>query len=87
MDAEDLGGDNGRDGQTVEHIDKRLPDLDVASPFAFVIEAIYCSILMGFFKKKKSVSCCGETRHLDDCMSRDDDDDERERERERTNPW
>ncbi len=40
MNAEDLGGDNGRDGQCVEDVDESLPDLDVDSSFAFVVESI-----------------------------------------------
>ena len=40
MHAEDLGGYYGGDWEGVEDVDEGLPDLDVRSTFAFVIEAV-----------------------------------------------
>lgn len=40
MHAEDLGCDNGGNRDGVEDVDKCLPDLDVATTLAFVIEAV-----------------------------------------------
>lgn len=41
VDAEDLGGDDGGDGEAVEYVDERLPDLDVAPSLALVVESIH----------------------------------------------
>lgn len=43
VDAKDFRGDDGRDREAVEHVDERLPDLDVAPPFALVVEAVHCT--------------------------------------------
>ena len=40
MHAENLLVDDGRDGEAIEAIDEGLPELDVVSPFAFVVEAV-----------------------------------------------
>ena len=40
MDAEDLLGHNGRDWETVEHISKGFPNLDITTTLAFIVEAI-----------------------------------------------
>lgn len=40
MNTKDLACNNGRNGETVECIDERLPYLDIAPPLTFVIEAI-----------------------------------------------
>jgi hypothetical protein len=40
MHGEDLLVDNGSDGQAVEAIRERLPQLDVVAALAFVVEAI-----------------------------------------------
>jgi hypothetical protein len=42
MNAEDLGCDDGGDGEAVEDVDEGLPNLDVAATFALVVEAIDC---------------------------------------------
>lgn len=41
MNTKDLAGDDGSDGEGVEHVDKRLPDLDVCPALAFVVETVY----------------------------------------------
>ena len=40
MAAKDLLVDDGSDGQTVEAVGERLPEFDVISTFAFVVEAV-----------------------------------------------
>lgn len=40
MHAEDLAGNDGRNRQGVEDIDKRLPRLDVCPALAFIVEPI-----------------------------------------------
>lgn len=40
MAAEDFLIDDGSNGQTVEAVGERLPELDVVAPFALVVEAI-----------------------------------------------
>lgn len=40
--TEDLGRDDGCDGEGVEDVDERLPGLDVGSAFAFVVETVDC---------------------------------------------
>lgn len=40
VNAKDLAGNNRSNRESVECIDKRLPDLDVAPPLAFVVEAV-----------------------------------------------
>jgi hypothetical protein len=39
--GEDLLVDDGGDGQTVEAVGERLPQLDVVAALALVIEAVY----------------------------------------------
>lgn len=41
MHGEDLLIDDGGDGKAVEAIGKRLPQLDIVPPLAFIIEAVY----------------------------------------------
>lgn len=41
VDTKDLAGDDGGDGEGVEHVDKGFPDLDVCPPFAFVVETVH----------------------------------------------
>lgn len=41
MNTKDLAGDDGRDGESVEHVDKCLPDLDVCPALALVVETVY----------------------------------------------
>ena len=43
VDAKNLGRDDGGDREAVEHVDERLPDLDVAPPFALVVETVHWS--------------------------------------------
>ena len=40
MHTKDLFCDDGCDREAIEGIDEGLPDLDIASPFAFVVESI-----------------------------------------------
>lgn len=40
MDTEDFVCNNRSNGQAIEGIDERLPDLDIAPSFAFIVEAI-----------------------------------------------
>jgi hypothetical protein len=47
VDAKDLGGYYSGDGEAVEDVDKGLPDLDAAPPFALVVEAIHCAQVRG----------------------------------------
>jgi hypothetical protein len=39
--AEDLARDDGGDGQGVEHVDKRLPRLDVCASLALIVEPVH----------------------------------------------
>lgn len=41
MHAEDLRRNNCSNREAIEHVDKRLPHLDVTPSFAFVIESVY----------------------------------------------
>ena len=41
MDAENFGSDYGGDGQAIKYVDKGPPDLDITTPFAFVVEAVH----------------------------------------------
>lgn len=40
MHGEDLFVDDGGDGQTVEAVGKRLPQLDIVSSFTFVVKPV-----------------------------------------------
>ena len=40
VNTKDLAGNNGSNGESVECIDEGLPDLDVAPPLAFIVEAV-----------------------------------------------
>lgn len=60
MNTKDLGRDNRRDRKAVEHVYKRLPYLDAAPPFAFVIEAIYSSDVGTFMISTKEEKVFGE---------------------------
>ena len=40
MHTEDLACHDGSYGQAIEGVNKRLPDFDIASPFAFIVESI-----------------------------------------------
>ena len=40
MNAEDLGRDDSSDGEAVEHVDERLPRLEITPSFAFIVEAV-----------------------------------------------
>ncbi len=42
MYAEDLGCNNSGDWEAVEHVDKRLPCLDVTPSLALVIKSVNC---------------------------------------------
>ena len=42
MHAEDLGRNNSGDWEAIEHIDERLPCLDVTPSLALVIKSIHC---------------------------------------------
>lgn len=53
MHTEDLGGDDGGDGEGVENVDESLPGLDVGAPFALVVEAVY-------WKKSVRIRACQE---------------------------
>ena len=45
MHAENLLVDDGCDGEAVETVDEGLPELDVVSPFALVVESYECKIV------------------------------------------
>jgi hypothetical protein len=40
MNTEDLAGDDRGDWKSVEAVNKRLPDFDIAPPLAFVVKAV-----------------------------------------------
>jgi hypothetical protein len=42
VNAKDLARDDGSDREGVEHVDKRLPSLDVGPSFTFVVESVDC---------------------------------------------
>ena len=42
MNAKDLARHDGSDREGVEHVDKRLPSLDVGPSFTFVVESVDC---------------------------------------------
>jgi len=48
MDAENLGSHNCCNWEAVEDVNESLPYLDIASPFAFVVEAIYSRDICAF---------------------------------------
>lgn len=41
MYAKDLGGNDGGNGEAIEHVNEGLPRLDVAPSLAFVVEAVH----------------------------------------------
>ena len=56
MHTEDLPRHDGGDGEAIEGVDKGLPGLDVAPPFALIVEPIYprdVGALMIAAKKKE----------------------------------
>lgn len=40
MYAENFGSDDGSNGKTIEHVNERLPRLDITASLAFVIKTI-----------------------------------------------
>ena len=46
MYAEDLRGDNGCDGETVEDVNESLPCFNITPSFAFIIKSINYSFLL-----------------------------------------
>ena len=64
MHTEDLAGNSGGDGETVKGVDEGLPDLDVASTFALIVESVNTCDIGAFMVASQQKEILGELQFV-----------------------